>query len=159
MSDVLFKALKSYFEEGGWSFEAVPERSVLRMAFQGRNGEWAFFAQAREEQSQLVFYSRASIPIEERRRMAVAEFLTRANYGIILGNFEIDLRDGEIRYKTSVDIEGVELTPTLIHNLVGTNVRMMDRYLPGIFAVAQEGKDPLEALAEIERPRGPPGEA
>jgi hypothetical protein len=159
MSGVLFDALKVYFQEGGWSFEAVPERSLLRMAFQGRSGEWAFFAQAREEQSQLVFYSRVSIPIEERRRMAVAELLTRANYGIIVGNFEIDLRDGEVRYKTSLDIEGGSLTPTLVHNLVGTNVRMMDRYLPGIFAVALEDKDPLEALAEIERPQGPPGEA
>ena len=26
-----------------------------------------------------------------------AEFLTRANYGLVFGNFEMDMHDGEIR--------------------------------------------------------------
>ncbi len=159
MSAPLFEQLKTYFQQGGWVFDIIPERAMIRMGFRGQSGEWAFFAQAREEQSQVVFYSRASLQVDVPRRLALAEFLTRSNYGVIIGNFEMDLKDGEVRFKTSMDIEGGELTPPMIHNLVGTNVRMMDRYLPGIFAVAQEGKDPIEALAEIERPHGPPGEA
>ena len=31
-------------------------------------------------------------------RAAMAEFICRANYGMRYGNFELDLRDGEIRY-------------------------------------------------------------
>jgi hypothetical protein len=65
----------------------------------------------------------------------VAEYLTRANYGLILGNFGLDYTDCEIRYKTSIDVEGDHLAPALIRNLVYTNVTMMDQYLPGILAI------------------------
>jgi hypothetical protein len=32
-----------------------------------------------------------------RERAPPAEFITRANYGLIIGNFELDFEDGEIR--------------------------------------------------------------
>jgi hypothetical protein len=83
----------------------------------------------------------------------------RANYGMIVGNFEIDLDDGEVRYKTSVDVEGVTATRQLIQNLVAPNVITMDRYLPGLLSVAFGGKHPAEAIAEIEAHRTPIGEA
>ena len=31
------------------------------------------------------------------------KYLTLANYGVVNGNFEMDLSDGEIRYKSYVD--------------------------------------------------------
>ncbi|MDJ1171766.1 hypothetical protein PMG71_20260 [Roseofilum sp. BLCC_M154] len=34
----------------------------------------------------------------------MAEFLTKANYGMILGDFELDLTDGELRDKTSIGV-------------------------------------------------------
>ena len=155
----LFDVVKDYFEAGGWNFDVLPDRPVLRLGFRGERGEWVCFAQTREDQQQFVFYSRPTQQVPENRRSAVNEFITRANYGSIIGNFEIDLNDGEVRYKTSIDVEGGELTSQMVHNLVGTNVRMMDRYLGGLLSVALEEKDPFEALAEIERPHGPPGEA
>ena len=73
------------------------------------------------------------------RMAAVAEFITRANYGLIIGNFELDFSDGEIRYKTSLDVEGDRLSQALIKQLVYTNVLTMDQYLPGILAVLEQG--------------------
>ena len=40
--------------------------------------------------------------------------------------------DGEVRYKSSIDFEGAELTPSLIRNTIYPAVQTMDRYLPGI---------------------------
>ena len=34
----------------------------------------------------------------EIKRQDIAEYLTRANYGMVMGNFEMDYSDGEIRY-------------------------------------------------------------
>ncbi len=80
----------------------------------------------------------------------MAEFLTRANYGLVIGNFEMDFGDGEVRYKTSIDVEGDRLTSALIKQMVYINVLMMDRYLPGIMKVAFGNADPARAIAEIE---------
>jgi hypothetical protein len=87
---------------------------------------------------------------------AIAEFLTRANYGMTIGNFELDYTDGEIRYKTSIDVTNDQLSPALIQTLVYINVAMMDEYLPGIQAVI-DGATPIAAIQAIEPP--PPSDS
>jgi hypothetical protein len=60
------------------------------------------------------------------RLSAIAEFLTRANYGMTISNFDLDFADREIRYKTSIDVQGDFLSFELIKQLVYANVTMMD---------------------------------
>jgi hypothetical protein len=76
--------------------------------------------------------------------------LTRANSGMIIGNFELDFADGEIRYKTSIDVKGDFLSFELIKQLVYANVMMMDEYLPGIMSVIDSDVEPKDAIAQIE---------
>ncbi|MEL6492946.1 MAG: YbjN domain-containing protein [Cyanobacteria bacterium J06621_3] len=78
----------------------------------------------------------------------MAQFITRANYGLILGNFELDYTDGEIRYKTSLDVESDRLTPALTKNLIYTNVMTMDQYLPGLLAVLEQQTPPGQAIKQ-----------
>lgn len=151
MSD-LFAAMVTFFKEDDWRFEQIEGKTILRMGFAGRSGNWQCYAQAREESEQFIFYSVAPINVPEDKRPAIAEYLTRANYGMIIGNFEMDLSDGEVRYKTSIDVEDDELTSPLVHHLVYANVLMMDKYLPGLMAVIYGGKSPLDAVTEIEAP-------
>lgn len=35
------------------------------------------------------------------------EYITGANYGLRNGNFEMDVEDGEIRYKVYVNVKGM----------------------------------------------------
>ncbi|NES73010.1 MAG: YbjN domain-containing protein, partial [Okeania sp. SIO2D1] len=123
---------------------------TLRMLFQGQNGKWTCYARTRVEQSQFVFYSICPVKVPKPKRRAVGEFISRANYGMIIGNFELDFVEGEIRYKTSTDVEGLTLTLALIKRLVYTNVMMMDEYLPGITSVIKGEASPEEAIAQIE---------
>lgn len=146
----IFDGMLEFFREDDWRYSQIKDEPVLGMGFSGKNGTWNCFARAREEQEQLVFYSVCSVNAPENKRAAVAEYLTLANYGLIIGNFELDFRDGEIRYKTSIDVEDAELTQALIRNLVYTNVATMDRYLPGLLKVIYGGADPDEAIAELE---------
>jgi hypothetical protein len=74
------------------------------------------------------------------------KFLIRANYGMMIGNFEMDFTDGEIRYKTSIDVEGDKLSSALIKRLVYANVMMMDEYLPGIVSVTEGDMEPKDAI-------------
>ena len=140
----------SFFEEDGWPFTQFEGQPVLQMGFRGENGQWTCLAQAREEQSQFLFYSLCPVNAPEDSRPAVAEFLTRANYGLFIGNFELDLDDGEIRYKTSIDVEGDHLSPALVQQLVYANVFTMDRYLPGMMGVIYGHISPEDAIAQVE---------
>ena len=85
----------------------------------------------------------------EDKRAAMAEFLTRANYGMMLGNFEMDYADGEVRFKTSIDCEGGTLVPRMIDNLLTNNLVSMDRFFNGLMAVLFSDRPPAEIVAEV----------
>jgi hypothetical protein len=141
----------NFFEADDWPLVEDEDEPILYMNFQGENGQWHCLAKAREAEDQCVFYSLYPEAVPEDKRSTLAEFLTRANYGMILGNFELDFDDGEIRYKTSIDVEGDRLTPTLVQNLVYTNVMTMDQYLPGILAILEQNLTAKDALDLVEQ--------
>jgi hypothetical protein len=146
----IFQEIVNFFTQDDWPFTKIQGELALRLGFEGENGKWNCYAKAREEQEQFVFYSICPINAPESKRMAVAEFIARANYGMIIGNFELDFADGEIRYKTSLDVEGDRLTSALVKRLVYANVMMMDEYLPGIKSVIEGELSPVDAIAQIE---------
>ena len=86
----------------------------------------------------------------EDKRERIAEYITRANFGMRIGNFEMDYEDGEIRFKTSIDVEGSRLTYPLVRPLVIVNLQMMDHYLPGITRIIETDITPKEAIALVE---------
>ena len=149
MAEILDTAV-GFFEEDGWPFTQLEGQPVLQTGFLGKNGHWTCFAKGWDEQAALAFYSVCPVNAPEDRRPAVAEFLTRANYGMLIGNFELDWMDGEIRFKTTISVEGDRPSSTLMKELVYTNVLMMDMYLPGILRVLYGDVSPAEAIAEIE---------
>ena len=140
----------AYFTKDDWTFTKLQGESVLQMAYQGENGLWNCYAQARESQEQFIFYSIYPELVPVDKRLTVAELLTRINYGLVIGNFEMDFNDGEIRYKTSIGVEEDILTYQVIKRLVYANVTIMDRYLPAIRAVMDRNMSPEEAIAQIE---------
>ena len=145
----IFQAIVNFFKEDNWHYAQIKGQSALRLAFEGKKGKYDCYAQAREQQKQFVFYSVCPIKSPELKYGAVGEFISRANYGMIIGNFELNFNTGEIRYKTSIDIEE-DLSPALIKRLVYTNVTMIDEYLPGIRSVIDNDVSPEDAIAQIE---------
>jgi hypothetical protein len=152
---MLIDLVEEFFQGESWEYQHLEGQDALRLGFAGTSGNWTCYAQTREAQRQMVFYSICPLRVPDGKRLLMAEFLTRANYGLILGNFELDLDDGEIRYKTSLDIEDSELSPALLSHVVYANVSAMDRYLPGIIAVVAGSQTPLGAVTAIDEAREP----
>ena len=142
--------LERFLEEDGWHPQRLGEKPIYRMGFAGRNGRFACYAQVRVDLEQLVFYVMVPVKAPEEQRPLVAEFVTRANYGLRIGNFELDYNDGEVRFKSSLHFESVPLDPRLIRAALEPAVTTMDRYLPGLMAVIYGGQSPLEAIGQIE---------
>lgn len=145
-----FARLGEYLEANNWQPQRLPDKYVYRTVFRGTNGTFVCYAQIRTDAEQFVFYVLAPVKVPESHHTLVSEYLTRANYGMYIGNFEMDLSDGEVRYKSSFDFEDVELSDELIRNALWPAVRMMDKYLPGMFKCMYSGVSPADAIAEIE---------
>lgn len=143
MTDIVL----AFFMELNWQLSPIEGRPVYRMEFASEKGEWTCLVHVREEMSQVLFYSVYPHNAPAERRLALSELLTRANYGLANGNFEMDFQDGEIRYKTYVDTQNEPLLPGLLKGLVYANLATMRMFFLAITAVLNGEMTPEDAAA------------
>ncbi len=149
-SGPIFDDLAEFFVGDEWNPEQIEDEPILRMDFEGDHGKWTCLAFAHDENERVVFTSLLPVEVPEDKRQAVAEYLIRANFGMEIGSFDMDFSDGAVQFRTSIDIEGGELTPKMIQNLAYVNVTVTDQYLPGLVMVVEEGATPEEAIQKVE---------
>ena len=88
--------------------------------------------------------------------MRVAEFLTRANYNLQIGNFELDLNDGDLRYKSPfIYDEFLEASEETFLKHLFISLATFDHYLPGIMAVSYGSVSPTDAIDAIKNRKNP----
>jgi hypothetical protein len=142
----LLDAEKLKFDEP--NIPTNPDSEVIatfRMPVRGLHGEWICIVRVFPESERLLVYSilTENVPVERRPR--IAELFVRINYGLVLGNFEMDWEDGEVRYKTSMDLESITPTATVVRNLIFSNFFSTDRY----FDVIEEAIHTEQALVDL----------
>lgn len=146
----LVDTLIGFLEEDAWKFTRLEGEDTIVLTFNCENATYICYAQAREAQHQIVFYSIYPLRAPEEKRLQAAEFTARVNYGLVLGNLELDMRDGEVRYKTSADIGAAPFTIELLRSLMQINLSTADRYYPAFAAILYSGATPADAVASIE---------
>ena len=88
---------------------------------------------------------------DENYRLAVAEYLTRANFNMRNGNFEMNMEDGEIRFKTYYHAGPDGLDPAGARVTLLLPFLMIDRYGDGLLEVLFGFKSPKEAFDTVGR--------
>jgi hypothetical protein len=145
----LQEVIESYLKGRGLGVQVVSD-ATYALEVQGEHGRWQSYITAREPEAQVLVHAVLPQPVPFDRRVEVALYLTRANYGLVIGNFELDLDDGEVRFKTSIDVEGATLTEALVDHLVIAGAVTTDRYIPGLQAVI-DGMSARDAVVAVER--------
>jgi len=137
--NTLLGELKRVFAENGWPYSEVAGAPVLLSELTGPEGSWDFYAQAVEEKDLVLLYSIVPQRVPVERRVEVSEFLTRANYGLADGNFELDFDDGEVRFKSVLHVPA-ELDEILVKRVVRLNGTALETYLPSIAALISNAR-------------------
>ncbi len=148
----LIDIVEDYLNEIGWKFEKDEENDVIKTGVNAKNASFRLIIYSVEEKDLLTVYVAQDNNVPDKKLLLVAEFIARANYGLNLGNFDLDMEDGELGYKVSVDLEGGQLSTDMVGNMVGAGVSTMDQYYPGLMAVLFSNATPEEAIISIERP-------
>jgi len=146
----LFENVLAHLEQDGVQFRRIGGHPAVEMAVAGDNGSYRMVIVVDAERAVVRFLTFVEGKVPEHRRRDVMEFLTRANYGLLLGNFEIDLSDGEVRFKAACETETGALSHAVFQNNLYLSVALMDRYFPGLQRVIQGSSDPAAAIADIE---------
>ncbi|GJD18485.1 hypothetical protein RIVM261_034410 [Rivularia sp. IAM M-261] len=147
----LYDRMINFFEEDGWYYKPFKNIHAIQLPFKGETAEWVCIAQIQEENRLFVFYSVCPVKATAENRPTVSEFIMLANYDMLVGNFEMDMSDGEIRFKTSVGFGQLDWSDELIKVAVYTNVFSVNQYLPGLLQVIEGTILPRNAvyLAEM----------
>jgi hypothetical protein len=125
------------------------DKKAIHSGFNGTDAIWDFSVYAwRKSEDLFVLGVNSFIPnhAPAERRLACAELLTRINYDLILGCFELDLKDGHIRFRTSVILPAGDITPGIVQHLMKSNVGIVDEYLHQILAILHSNITPEEAM-------------
>lgn len=107
-------AINSFLTEDDWHFSFDDQCGLFKFSLnlKGRIKKVSYIVDVKDDEYVVYAISPLGADEDDEKMMAImAEFICRANYGLKNGNFELDMRDGEIRYKSFVDCEG--LTPTM----------------------------------------------
>jgi hypothetical protein len=140
--------------------QALDERDVAyhkdtalsRVVFEIRGEETVYscVVLANEERGLVCCYVRPPIWVPGALRAAMCEAINRANHTLAFGSFEMGMAEGELRYRTSLDLEGGALVPTMVHNLVGAGISMCTRYHHAFMRILYGGATPREAMDEVD---------
>lgn len=144
----MWNTVLNFFKNDNFKFEAEEENRNIIIFVSGTGGTWMGLARVFEEDKQFIFYSVVPNRVPKEAKAAVMEFITRANYNLLIGNFEMDPEDGEVRFKTGIDVSGGELTSSLVKNVVYFNLIAMDRYLESLNRVMFGGVPAKTAFGE-----------
>ena len=102
MVEVVKKFLDGGFDGDKWNYEVHQEIAFIGGigGLDGKITDLRFYIIVGDET--VTCYHTAPIKAPLEQRAAISEFITRANYGLTNGNFEMDFSDGELRYKTTI---------------------------------------------------------
>ena len=151
--DSIVDALRDWLDDDDWRYEYDAEHHLIKcgVALRNKLRSARLFIPVREDESFSVI---AVSPIngDPANLGELLKYLTMANYGLANGNFEVDVRDGEIHYKIYVNCRGLDTLPKdIIGSSVYISYSMMERYGNGIAALAMGFSD---AETEIKKAEG-----
>ncbi len=144
----LADSVMAFFAEDGWD-AAVQDGGALLTRVRGEHLAFHTVVVPDEARFRITAYALAPSPVPVAHRLKVLDFATRANAGIGVGNFEVDVSSGELRFKVGLDLHDVDPQPALFRNAIYRAVFALDGTWPGIAAIVDEGASVDEALALV----------
>lgn len=152
-STAIADSINAFLKEDEWRFNFDSEhgRFIFNLGLSCKLKSVRYIVDVREKDYLIYVFSPLGPDKGDAATMKrTAEFLTRANYGLVFGNFEMDMHDGEIRYKTFVPCGGEAPCADVIRRSIYVPASMLDRYGDGLLKVLYSDIDPEKACSMCE---------
>ncbi|KAL7560214.1 hypothetical protein ACA910_003295 [Epithemia clementina (nom. ined.)] len=148
--------VRSYLTQSELSFQVNDRRTswldastygsvIVTLTLTGHASSYKTFLDLKPQDHRLAVYIETPVKIPMAQRAAATEYLMRVNYSLALGNFELDFRDGEVRFRCVIDLEGSALSQEMVRTNVMVSAATTDRFFPGLMAVVFARQSPMTA--------------
>lgn len=153
-SKSIANTINNFLTEDDWHFSFDDQRGLFKFSLflKGRIKKVSYIVDVKDDEYIVYAISPLGADDDDEKMMAaMSEFVCRANYRLKNGNFELDMRDGEIRFKCFVDCEGITPTLEMVKNSIYCPAAMFDRYGMGIIDIIFGNATAKEAIAKCEK--------
>lgn len=152
--------LKQYFDDQQWHYNHYrPKSSVsdnndsqqshyLSFRMRNKNLDCGYLFRVQEHNNLLAVYGVLPFLIPESHQSAAMLLITQINYDMLIGNLEMDINDGEIRYKNAIDVEAVGMDESTIEHLL-QSVIAMTTVTYEIFSELVNNQNPATELQDL----------
>lgn len=148
-----YEKLIEHLDEHDIRYLVNSEAQSICADFRGEVGTYRIIARIDGDDGLFQVFGMAPIRVPDGSRPAIAETLCRANYGLKVGKFEMDLDDGELRFQAAHIMHQDGLEDETIERLMGTTMAMLDMYLPAVLSVIYGNELPQDAIRCVEMRR------
>lgn len=142
-----FAALVQHFESNDIKFVSDPSAKSVQFFMTGDCAVYNCRFQITHDDD--VLQARILLPVTARdpkMQPLVLEMLARANHGLALGSFDIEVDGGQISFHLGQVIPGGVLEDKLVGGLFLTCMATSDRYFPALMRVMFGGSTPADAV-------------
>ncbi|MDR2646823.1 MAG: YbjN domain-containing protein [Oscillospiraceae bacterium] len=149
----LARQVNAYLRSQNWKFEFNDEDGTFKFGMSLSNKMKTCRVLILVGDEHICTYAICPINCDHKDRAAIGrvnEFITRANYNLRFGNFELDYRDGEVRYKSSHFCGSSIPDLDVVERVVDIPYLMLNRYGNGLLSVIFTDADPAQEIAKIE---------
>jgi len=147
----LFQALKAYVDGEGWTYQTVDPSEGIRiykLGIKGKNGNYNVVITARSDRNTVCIMIKSPLNVPEEHRNEVALYTVLVNFEMLIGNFAIDLSDGELMYKVAYTAD--EHTNRMLDVSFSIALQSLDIHFVNIVKIgygvlsAQEAKNQMD---------------
>ena len=144
---------QAYFSNSEVEISEDGDRSTCQFTTGGSDlFEYRCYVEVYEDRPGIMVFHYAPFKVPQVKRSAVTEVLVRVNYALANGAIDMDMQDGEIRYKAGVDVRDGVISARMINDMVDSGTSVLNQYLPAIAAVIYAGLTPEQALHRADHP-------
>jgi hypothetical protein len=144
-------AVKQVLTDVGWKPENTGVEGVLRVDFSVDKTPIAdAVADIRIEYERFLFYLNFRDKAPKKYREQTMEFITLVNFDLVIGNFEMNLDNGLVRFKSSIDFTHAKLVKALVRSSIRSAMDVVEQYADALVEVMHGSKDVRAAIEEAE---------
>ena len=147
--------LKQYFSDKQWHYTHYHPKTNdsqqshhLSLRMRHKKIDCGYLFRVQEKNKLLAIYGILPFLIPESHQSAALLLITQINYDMLIGNLEMDVNDGEIRYKNAIDVEAVGIDTEIIEHSL-QSVVAMTTVASELFGDLINNQDPAEDMQTL----------
>ena len=142
-----FEILVHHFASNDFKFHADVESKTVQFFISGDCAVYNCRLQLTHDDELIQVRVHYPVLVRDAKiRPLVAEAIARANHGLSIGAFDIDMDSGEINFHLGQVIRGRELDDDIIGGVLSAALSTGDRYFPAVMRVMFAGHTPADAV-------------